>query len=215
MNSVLVKIKSGVFQFRIRFQKRMRALYVKRKYRIKNGEDISVLSSNCLGAVVLHDFGLRFNTPTVNLWMNPTDFIKFVGNLEFYLSQNVEELIPSPKSYPCGRLGDITLYFQHYQSFREAEQKWEERKKRINRARLFVIMVERDGCTYEDLENFDRLPCKKVVFTRKKYPGIQSAYYIKGFEKQDCVTNILAYQAKWLPFKYYDQFHFENWFEEG
>lgn len=208
-------LKQSLSFFRHNFQDKMRVSYVKRRYKARIHHDISILCSNCLGAVVSHDFGLRFNSPTVNLWMSPADFTKFVGNLDYYLSKKVKEIIPSPKPYPCGCIEDITIYFLHYKSFEEAEKKWEERKKRIDPENIFVIMVEKDGCTYENLKQFDQLTYKKkVVFTHKNYPEIQSAYCIKGFEKKQDVSNILAYRGRWLPIKYYDQFNFAKWFME-
>ena len=38
--------------------------------------DFSLISSNCNGAVILHDLGLSFKSPFVNLWIKPNDFIK-------------------------------------------------------------------------------------------------------------------------------------------
>ena len=37
--------------------------------------NISLLCNNCVGAMVLHDFGLRFNSPTVNLYLIPPPII--------------------------------------------------------------------------------------------------------------------------------------------
>lgn len=59
-------------------------------------------------------------------------------------------------------LGDIELHFNHYKSFEEAEQKWYERKQRMNEERLFVEM---QTDSEELAERFDKLPFKqKVVF---------------------------------------------------
>lgn len=50
---------------------------------------VTVFSSNCFGAVVCHDFGMRFNSPMVNLFMMPDDYLRFLNNLKYYLSLDV------------------------------------------------------------------------------------------------------------------------------
>ena len=52
--------------------------------RLKN-HDITLLSNNCNGACILHDLGLKFNSPFVNLWLYPKDFIKYCGNIKYYI----------------------------------------------------------------------------------------------------------------------------------
>lgn len=44
---------------------------------LKNKE-VSFLCPNCIGGILFHDLGLRFLSPTVNLMMTQTDFVKFV-----------------------------------------------------------------------------------------------------------------------------------------
>lgn len=114
--------------------------------------EISLISMNCIGGIIYHDTHQKFLSPTVNLFFTPKDFLKFVENLDYYLS--IVPTVENGGKYPIGRLGDITLYFMHYKSADEALSKWEERKKRINRDKIFVIMVERDGFTQQDFEGF-------------------------------------------------------------
>ncbi len=175
--------------------------------------NFSLLSSNCNGAFILHDLGLRFNSPFVNLWMNPGDYIKYLEKIEYYKElplffkqENTE--------YPIGMLGDLIIYFQHYKSKNEAKAKWEERTKRINEKNLFVLMTDRDGCTYEDLQKFDSL-CKyrnKIVFTHRKYPEFKSAFYIPGFEKLNYVGECWKYKNRISGKKIYDIFPYVDWF---
>lgn len=116
--------------------------------------------------------------------------------------------------YPVGILGDIKIYFQHYNSEMEAYEKWNTRKSRINYNNLFIMFTDRDGCTYSDLLAFDRLSYKnKVVFVNKPYPEIRSAFYIKGFENEACVGQCNEFQYTYH--KYYDQFDYIGWFNQG
>ena len=76
--------------------------------------------------------------------------------------------------------------------------KWESRLKRVNYNDLRIVMTENDGCTYEDLIAFDKLPYKhKVVFTHKPYPEIKSSFYIPGFEKLGRVAYAMGWKGLW------------------
>lgn len=172
--------------------------------------DPTIIASNCNGGFIAHDLNLRFNSPFVNLFLTPKDFIHYLKNIEFYQQQNLT-FVQTEKAYPVAKLADITLYFMHYHSEQEAEQKWNERTKRIDLNNLFVMMTERDGCEYQDLIEFDALPFKnKVVFTHKNYPKIKSAVYIQGFENSAMIGDIFEYTGL-NGKRYYDQFDYVSW----
>ncbi|MGK4197785.1 DUF1919 domain-containing protein [Fusobacterium sp. HC1336] len=119
--------------------------------------------------------------------------------------------------YPVALLGDgVKIYFQHYDSREEAEEKWKLRSERINYNNIFIMSTERDMCSYEDLKNFDKLPySNKVIFTRKKYPEIKSSFYIKGFEDKKEVGVLFKYRNKILMKRYYEDFDFIKWFNSN
>ena len=175
---------------------------------------ISLIASNCNGALILHELGIRFNSPFVNLWIKPKDFIRLLKNFDGYMTKELSETTEDGIDYPVGKLGDVTIYFQHYDSFEQAKEKWNERKTRINKDNLFVLFTDRDGCTYEDLVEYDSLPYNKVVFTNKPYPEIKSSFYIKGFENLDSVGHCFEYMPG-KKIKYYDQFDYVKWFNKG
>lgn len=183
------------------------------KNRLKN-TTMSVIASNCNGALILHDLGVRFNSPFVNLWIKPRDFIKLLKDFDRYMEEELKEFVEKGIDYPIGQLDDVIVYFQHYESFKQAKEKWDERKNRIDKDNLFVIFTDRDGCTYEDLLEFDSLPYNKVVFTNKLYPEIKSSFYIKGFEKNESVGHCFEYMPG-KKIKYYDQFDYVRWFNKG
>lgn len=99
----------------------------------------------------------------------------------------------------------------HYKNIEEAKSKWDERKKRINRENLFVIMTNNDGCTESTLNEFKKIKYNKVFLNNKNNleQGIDNTY-IKGFEKQDHVGDLTVYMNI-LGKKYYDQFDYVNW----
>ena len=87
----------------------------KNKSKLKN-KSFSLISGDCLGGIVLHDLHLQFNSPTVNCWMYPKDFIKFVNNLKYYVNKQLIFIYEEGINYPIGCLDDIKVYFTHYKS---------------------------------------------------------------------------------------------------
>lgn len=87
--------------------------------------------------------------------------------------------------------------------------KWEERKQRINWENIFIVGSEKDGCTYETIRNFERLPFKnKVIFTHIQYPEFSSAFYIKGFDGQTELGVITNFKRQVLKRRYLDDFDY-------
>lgn len=189
-------------------------LICKKQRRKLTNHDFTLLSSNCTGAIITHELGCRFNTPTVNLFIKPCDFIKFASDLDSYAQERlvfVEEMT-GQMGYPVARLKDIYIYFVHYHSSEDAEMKWYGRYKRINKENLFVLMSERDGCTYQDLKKFDSLPIKnKLVLVKKDYPEIKSAVHIHGFENENQLGDVFRMRRLFGVTKYYDEFDFVAW----
>lgn len=83
-------------------------------------QNITFLSPNCIGGILFHDLGLKFMSPTVNLMMTQTDFVKFVLNLDNCLVKDFCFFKHPEYVFPCATLGDITVYITHYTSEKEA-----------------------------------------------------------------------------------------------
>lgn len=182
------------------------------KSKLKN-DNFTLISSNCIGGIIYHELNMQFYSPFINLWLKPKDFIKYCQNIEFYQSLNLHFIKVEGINYPVAQLGDIEIYFQHYESETIAERKWIERTKRMNLENIYIIMSERDGCTLNDLIEFDKLKYKnKVVFTHSPYPQIKSSYYIKGFENKEELGCCFEYINNTSGKKYYDDFPFIKWF---
>ncbi len=182
--------------------------YKKRKRRRLKNQDVTIISSNCSGAFMYYDLGMKYLTPTVNLSMEMDDFVKMAGNLRWYMEQEPVES-EEKAACPVGLLGDIKIYFIHYDSFDEGRKKWEERKQRINWENILIIGSEKDGCTYETIKKFEQLPFKsKVIFTRIEYPEFPSACYIKGFENQKELGNTISFRKGILKRRYLDDFDY-------
>lgn len=177
-----------------RIKQKLRAKLSKGQRKKRNEEyraavekkDFSVIASFCGGGTLYHDLGMRFLSPTVNLAFDGEDFCKFCLNLEHYISQELVEHRTELVSHPVGMLDDVQILFVHYKTFAEAKEKWEERSKRINFDRIFVMATDRDGMT-NCMEQFDRIPYKKVMYTAKPYPQYDWAVYCPCFKKRSAV----------------------------
>lgn len=207
--------KSLLMKITFRDKRREKILAEYRK-RLENN-DFSLFSSNCTGGIVSHDLGLPFRSQFVNLAVRPHDFVRYLKKLDYYNSLDVEFPDTAESSwngdYPVGVIGDVTVHFIHYKTEEEARSKWNERKMRLNKDNIFVVMCERDGCTKEDLLEFDKLPFKnKVVFTHLPYKDVKSAFYIPGFENENELGVTLAFRNTFSAKRYHDIFPFVDWF---
>ena len=88
------------------------------RYKLRNKE-LTIMANNCNGTFIYHDLNLKFNSPTINLFMSIKDFIKFMGNLDYYLKQELKEYKDNSVDYPVGILRDIRIDFMHYKTFNQ------------------------------------------------------------------------------------------------
>ena len=44
--------------------------------------NVTILSMNCTGGILYHELGLPFLSPTINLYIQAEDFIRFCERLE-------------------------------------------------------------------------------------------------------------------------------------
>lgn len=182
----------------------------KRYSKLYTNKDITIISMNCTGGILYHDLGLKFLSPTVNLYMRAEDFIKFCENLKHYLS--VDLMIPcndsniiGERKYPVAWLDDILLYLVHYKSIEEAQEKWNVRKKRVNWDKIVILNNDREGMTDELKDRFEALPYKKIMFTHLPDDLHPSCLYLPGYEKEGCV-GIITDGKGWFGKRPIDQF---------
>lgn len=205
-----------------------RELYVKSLK--KHGEieelkkrKITVLSNNCLAGMIYHNYGLPFQSMMINLQVSPEDFLKLIENIYYYLECELSECL-SPDiekfkklggeqiEFPVGYLEDLIIYFQHYKSFGQAKEKWEERKKRVNTNELRVVLVD-TFCTKAEIERFEKIPYKKLFLTgneeNAKLLRTDEVFFMKNMRKGDwwhSVDNKDIFLRR-----YYEKFDFVHW----
>lgn len=152
-------------------------------------KDISFISQNCIGGVIYHDMEMKFLTPTINLYLDAKDFIKFVNNLDYYLNK---DLVMIDADVITGVIDDITLYFLHYNNSEEAFSKWNERKNRIIKDNIFVIQTDRDGFDDELFEEFKKIKYPKVLITcNEKWKNEKFVIYLDNYKNEECVLDTI------------------------
>ena len=57
--------------------------------------------------------------------------ISSLYKFKWYLDQEIVEINDERFSFPTGMLGDIEIRFNHYKTFEEAVNKWNERKREL------------------------------------------------------------------------------------
>lgn len=178
------------------------------KSRLKNS-NFTIISSNCVGGVISHELGQCFNSPTINMYFNTSDFIKFVNNIDYYLNCDWKDISCDKYNHPVAQIDDIKIYLVHYKTVKEAKQKWDERKKRINYDNIFIIAVERDGCTLKEIKEFDKLPFKnKVIFTKCDMPNLKSTYHIPNTEDGERIIDICKYKSRTTGRRWIDDYDY-------
>ncbi len=119
---------------------------------------MSIISVNCIGGGIYHDFGWKFLSPTINLFMMPADYLTFCENLDQCLTLPI---VPKHSSgYPIGEMvlpsgTKIEIHFVHYKTFEEASLKWTERCKRVDKNKIMLLFTDQNGCTIDDIKRFD------------------------------------------------------------
>ena len=126
----------------------------------------TIIASNCIAGEMYNDLGLKFTSPTINLFFREKDFLKFVLNLKYYVAQKLIFVKNSGGGYPLGQLDDIHVHFLHYKTEEESAVKWYERCDRIDYDNIYVIMSDQD-LSDEEFCLFQKISIakRKIIFT--------------------------------------------------
>lgn len=186
--------------------------------RLKNN-DFSLLSNNCVGGVISHELGLPFKSPTINLWMKSEDYLKFLENIEYYLSVEPHP-VESELNYPVGMLDDVTIYFQHYPTFEEAVKKWNQRKARIDWDNLMVVFVYLTEQEDETVRRFLQLPYKNKALLTYYGDEANNIFEMKAAKKlhsegKPLVGGLTGYRSKFTAKRWLDDFDFVSFFNSS
>lgn len=195
MNKTKIKKIFIFFSYKI-FGTLRRILFLKNK-------DFSIISNNCFGGDVYQSYNLKYLSPTVGLFFFAKDYLMFLSRLEYYLSLELI-FIPQNKSrnfanfkehninerVPIGVLEDVEIVFLHYNSEIEANEKWNNRKKRVNFNKLIIKFNDQNEFLLEDLKFFDTLNFdNKLFFTNKNNFDYDFVIFFKKDYKRISIKN--------------------------
>ena len=168
-------------------------------------QDFTIIARDCIGGVIYHQLGLEFLTPTINLFFTPEYFNALCLHLKEYLTADLVELKDDEVSYPVGqlcpkeeyRLSPVRVDFMHYETFKEAFDKWEERKQRINWNRIYIVS---SFCYPREVAEFS--PKLVSDWNKITYPKVMLVDKPYGFEDEFIINKPEAcHDYAWLLFQ--------------
>lgn len=195
-------------------RKQYEKLYFKKLRKRLKITEFSLFSPNCYAGKLYHRLGLQFQSPTINLLFPiKKQYLKFLSNLEYYLSKDLHFIDDPEYDVPVAMLEDIKLVFVHYRTQEEAEISWNKRKTRVNYDKLLFIFDDICDIEYSDILEFCNLKCAgKVILTAKKYDDIPCAVQIKKYSKtgelKPYLMDVNSWTGKNAADKYFD---FVSW----
>lgn len=187
--------------------------------RLRN-DNFTIIANTCIAGVMYHKLGKQFLSPTINLWMHDVEFYRFLRNMDAYLAKPLL-FVPNELGYPTALLGDMTIHFNHYKSQAEAEQKWNERVKRMNKDNLFIICADRPvngvEVTYEDIASLKNIKCKgKVVFSTRHYADIDYIVPLPKAPDGDFVNTYMFDKSKTMQrWRWENTWDWVHWLNTG
>ena len=154
---------------------------------------VTLISQNCIGGVFYHDMGLRFDSPTIDLFFSSPDFARLVSDLPGYMAMEPE--MRWEEEYPVGKLGDIEIHFMHYKTCSQALQAWLRRRDRIHWDNILVLGSDRDGFTAEIFAEWKAIPYPKLLFTgNSAYKDHPDSLYFREYRRNGAVKDLIPHR---------------------
>lgn len=208
--------------------------WIQKQRNLKNqkrlfNKDVSIISSNCTGGVLYHWLGLKFKSPFINLYMDNKDFLMALENFDEFIDGEVTEDKTSEFSYPVGiGIHGERIHFMHYTTFAEALKKWNERKKRINRDNIAIMLTNfGTGLTHKEIANcqnatitggetivkrFEQLPFKNKIILSGYDLNSPNHFKLKGYPDKKGYNIFRTKNI--LGQRYIDQFDYVEFFNK-
>lgn len=127
-----------------KIDEKTRNIFASNRKKQLNNSDFTIISNNCWGGIAYEYYGIPKLSPTVGTYFFADDYIKFITNLQYYLSKPIIFITAEESKYrdtlyergekdiPIGVLGDVEIVFLHYKSIDIARDKWNRRIRRVN-----------------------------------------------------------------------------------
>lgn len=164
--------------------KRQDAINEKNRKRLTNHTP-TLICSNCTGGFLYHWLGLQFQSPFINLYMDNDDFLTAMEHFDEFIATPLTEDTNSEKPYPVGiGIHGVKVHFMHYPDFISAIEKWEERKQRIDRHNMAIMLTNLNTDAQRmplTVQRFNALPFKnKLIITGVKIAA-PNVVTLKGY----------------------------------
>lgn len=136
------------------------------------GENVpTIISNSCTAGFIYRFLGAQRKSPTINVVIHPTDFLKICKAPEVYLSQDIifdHWTVFWGERIPVGRTGDVEVLFVHDRNAAEAINRWNRCRQRIDWDNMIYIFAE-DSFTipYEVAREFCSLDRKHLLLLNK------------------------------------------------
>lgn len=176
----------------------------------------TIISNNCIAGVIYHDLGLKFTSPTINMWIDEKDYFYFIEHLEEYI-----ECIPVKseliRDYPVAKISldgrDVHLHCVHYDSFEEAREKWIERAKRVDLNNVFIFFEYPQSVhsTSEVVKLFRMIKYKnKVMLAKCRNSDIDDSniFHLKSYDHHMFPGKTVHYSNLFTHKRYLDLFDY-------
>lgn len=196
-----MKIKSILSRYIIRIKEKWHIFHLRRRNKNTNP---TIVCNNCIAGIIYHNLGLKFNSPTINLFIKGQDYLEFVKNFEYYSKCDLVEVFEENINYPIGKIvandnehQDIFVYFQHYTSFSKAKEKWVERYARVNWDNVFYIWEFYDTM-YDNkyMVEFDSLQnINQILLTHKDFDYLNNCFTLSCYNDDKPVAKVLEYKG--------------------
>ena len=134
-------------------------------------EGLSTFSNSCWSGILCQVLAIEHRSPTTNLFFREADYLRFISNLSYYLTECEpvferwnEGGYEGQPYYPVLKLGDVLLFCNHSDDPDDEIEKWKRRTARVNPDNmLFEFCSEKPKYVNEFLNL--QLPGRKICMT--------------------------------------------------
>ncbi len=158
---------------------------------------------------MLHDLGLRFNTPTINtLFYSFDDFFFFCLHIKELQHVELQKEKTNEFKYPIASLlfngRKIRIGLVHYKSFEEGKMIWKKRFKRVNFDNIFFIYESPNVIKSDAISFFQKFPHNGMIISKKNEALTYKNYFGEDFYDNWYPGKILDYVHPFSLIRYLD-----------
>lgn len=130
----------------------------------------TILSNSCNAGFIYRALGETMISPTINISIQPEEFMKICRNPREYLSQDIvfdHWTLFYGRRNPVGRIKDVEVVFAHSDDAEESVRRWNKLRKWINWERMiYILSNEAAMIPYQIAKEFCALPTKHLLIIK-------------------------------------------------